>query len=77
MDKFYIEILVDLVPQITDTGFDDIGLGVEVVIPDMFHDHCFGYHSAGVAHQIFEQGKLQRLQENFLICSIDLAFIQV
>jgi hypothetical protein len=62
MDQLSIKMLVDLIPQIAYAGFDNIRLGAEVVIPDMLHDHGFGNDPAGVAHQIFEQGKLQGLQ---------------
>ena len=49
------EALVDLGAQAADMRLDDVGLGVEVVVPDPLQQHGAGHHLAGVAHQVFEQ----------------------
>ena len=56
------EAFVHLLPQAADSRFDHVGLGIEMVVPDMLHDHGFGHHSAGIAHEVFKQGVLKGLQ---------------
>ena len=41
---------------------DDIGLGVEMVVPYMFEQHRPGDHPSGAAHQAFEKLELAPLQ---------------
>jgi hypothetical protein len=41
MDQFGAKFFINFIPQITYASFDNIGLRVKVVIPDMFHDHGF------------------------------------
>ncbi len=43
---------------------DDVGLWVEVIIPNVFEQHRAGDDLLGVAHQIFEQLEFPRLQCN-------------
>jgi len=57
MNQFDVKILIDLFTQSIDPGFDDIGLGIEMIVPHMLHDHGFGHHPAGIAHQVGQQGK--------------------
>ena len=45
---------------------DDIGLGVEMIFPDLLQQHGAGHRLAGVAHQEFQQLELARLQVNLL-----------
>ena len=45
---------------------DHIRLGIEVIIPDMLKQHGAGDDLAGVLHQIFEQPKLARLEDDLL-----------
>ena len=49
-----------------DVHVDDVGLRIEMIVPDVFEQHGAGHHLAGVAHQIFEQAEFARLQRNFL-----------
>jgi hypothetical protein len=37
MNQFGVEVFVNFIPQIAYAGFDNIGLRIKVVIPDMFH----------------------------------------
>src|SRR2546430_16153733 len=39
-----------------------VGLGIEAVIEDVFEDHRFCDRPIGVAHEVFEQRELARLQ---------------
>ena len=64
MNHFPVKSLVDLVPQPADPGLYHIGLGIEMIIPDMLHNHGLGNDPSGVTHQEFEKRKLQRLQVN-------------
>jgi len=41
---------------------DDIGLGIEMILPDILQQHGAGDDLPGMAHQIFEQAKFARLQ---------------
>ena len=43
---------------------DDVGLRVEVIVPDMRRQHGAGHHLAGVLHQEFEQAELARLEDD-------------
>src|SRR5690606_15003291 len=54
--------LVDLGAQPRHVHVDDVGLGVEMVVPDVLQQHGAGDHLAGVLHQILEQPELARLQ---------------
>jgi hypothetical protein len=57
-----VEITVDLVPEPADPGLDDIGQRVEIVVPDVLHDHASGHHPPGVAHEVLEKGELEGLE---------------
>ena len=56
---------------------DDVGLRVEMIVPDMFQQHRAGHHMAGVAHQVFEQLELARQQLDRLVAALDRAGQQV
>src|SRR5581483_6895801 len=62
MDHLDRKITIDLAAQAVDQDVDDVGLGIEVIIPDMLQDHRLRDGSAGVSHQIVEQGELFRLK---------------
>jgi len=62
MNQLLFKPFIDFIPQPADSGFHHIGLGVEMIVPHMFHDHGFGNDPSGMAHQVFQQRKLQRLQ---------------
>ena len=57
-----VEALVDLGAQAGDVHVDHVGLRIEVIFPDAFEQHGAGDDLPGVAHQIFEQAELARLQ---------------
>src|SRR5260370_37000312 len=62
MDERLLEAAVDLRAQAADMDIDDVGLRIEMKIPDAFEQHCPGLDLAGVAHQKFEQPGLPRFQ---------------
>ena len=65
------EALVDLGAQPRDVHVDDVGLRIEVIVPDVLEQHGAGHHLAGVLHQIFEQAELARLQRDRLAAARD------
>src|SRR5204863_5135627 len=58
--------LVDLAPEARDVHVDDVGLRVEVVVPDVLEQHRAGDDLAGMLHEVFEQPELARLQHDGL-----------
>ena len=62
------ETLLDLAAQARDMHINDIGLRVEVIIPDMLQQHCSSDDLPGMAHQIFEQTEFARLEDDDLTC---------
>src|ERR687892_606718 len=68
MDEFgSAKTLVNFIPQPAHACFHDIGLRVEVIVPDMFHDHGFGNDPAGISHKILQQRKFARLEIDFVV----------
>src|SRR5580698_6166128 len=61
-----VEIAIDLGAQARHMHIDHIGLRIEMIVPHMFEQHGARDHFAGVLHQIFEQPKFARLQDDFL-----------
>jgi hypothetical protein len=59
------ETLINFRPQPRDVHVDDVGLRVEVVIPNIFQQHGAGHHLTRMFHEIFEQAELSRLQDDF------------
>src|SRR5436305_6303736 len=66
-----LKTLVDLGAQPRNMHIDDVGLRIEVIIPDVLQKHGAGHHLAGMLHQIFEQTKLARLQRQFVLAAGD------
>src|SRR6266849_1168507 len=57
-----LERLVDLVTQPADQHVHDVGLRVEVVLPDVREDHGLGDHPADITHEVLEERELARPQ---------------
>src|SRR5579859_29614 len=55
---------IDLAAQPAHMGLNDVGLGVEVEIPDALQQHRAGHHATCVAQQVFEQLEFAWLQIN-------------
>jgi hypothetical protein len=62
MEKLRVEVFVDLIPEPMHQHVYHIRLGIEMVVPHVFHDHGLGNHLTGVSHKILEERKLPRLQ---------------
>ena len=60
------ESLVDLGAQAGNMDVDDIGLGIEMIIPDILQKHGAGDDVTSIAHQIFKQLELAGLEKNRL-----------
>src|SRR5688500_445149 len=64
---------IDLAAQAMHEHIDDVRLRIEAVIPNVLQDHRLGYDAARVAHQVFEQRELSRLEIDFLVAAPDFA----
>src|SRR5271154_1941844 len=64
MQKWLRESLVYLRAQPRDMHIDDIGLGVEMIVPDVFQQQGPGHDLAGVLHEVFEQPEFARLERD-------------
>src|SRR6476619_2867760 len=62
LDHLVVEVAIDLLAQTVDEDVDDIGAGVEAVVPDVRQDHRLRDHASGIPHQVLEQRKLARAQ---------------
>ena len=60
------EAFIDLLPQPAHMHVDDVGLRVEVIVPDILEQHRAGHHLTGVAHEEFEQAELARQEFDLL-----------
>src|SRR5271170_2455647 len=58
--------LVDLGSQSRNVHVDDVGLRIEMVVPDILQQHRPGDNLAGMAHEIFQQAEFARLKLQFL-----------
>jgi hypothetical protein len=58
VDEFFIPGFVDLFAEALDIDVDEVGAGIEVVVPDVFADLDATEDAAGGAHEVFEEGEL-------------------
>ena len=58
MQQLLFEALVHLFAQIVDLHVDDVGVGVEVQVPDLFGNVDAAYGLALIHQQILQQGIL-------------------
>ena len=77
MDQLLWKVPVHPVSEPAYQDIDNIGLGVEMVVPNMFQDHGFGNNPVGVSHQVFEQGKLTRLKIDVLAGTNDFSLEKI
>src|ERR1700746_1776851 len=77
VQQLMIEALIDFLAQAADMDIDDVGLWIEVIVPDMLQEHRARNHMAGVAHQVFQQAKLAREHLDRLAAPPDIAGQQV
>ena len=71
MQDRLVETLLDLAAQPRDMDVDDVGLRIEMIVPDILEQHGARHHLAGMAHQIFEQAEFARLQRDLACCAAD------
>src|SRR3546814_21129070 len=60
MDQRPAKAAVDLLPQTADMLVDDVGLRIEMIVPDMFEQHRARHHPPFVAREIGEDAKFAR-----------------
>src|SRR5207253_411620 len=53
---------VDFFPQVVDVDVNDVGRGIEIIIPHVLSEPGSGEHTARVAHKIVEEGELSGRQ---------------
>jgi hypothetical protein len=73
VDDLIGKALVNLIPQTAGQHIHDVGLRIEVIVPDLIKDHGLGDHLPGIAHQIFEQAELPGREFDLRAGSGDLA----
>src|SRR3546814_17022315 len=62
MDQRPAKAAVDLLPQTADMLVDDVGLRIEMIVPDMFEQHRARHHPPFVAREIGEDAKFARVE---------------
>ena len=77
MNQGGVEALVDLVAQPADPRLDNVRLRIEVIVPDVLHDHRLGNHPPGVTREIFEQEELPGLKGDFFVRACDRPRTQI
>ncbi|KKK46648.1 hypothetical protein LCGC14_3163150, partial [marine sediment metagenome] len=75
--QLWLEIAVNLTSQSMYEDIDDIRLRVEMVVPDMLQNHGLGDYVALVAHEVFEQRELPRLELHHLSVPCDVTLEQI
>ena len=73
MDERHTGIAIDLAAQPAHVDVDDVGLGIEVVIPHRLQQHGAGDYLAGVAHQVLQQPELAGLELDGPSCTLHAA----
>src|SRR6476469_4788676 len=58
VQQLLLERTIDLLAQAAHEHVDDVGLGIEVVLPHVRQNHRLRNDSSGVAHQVLEQREL-------------------
>src|SRR2546423_3031149 len=71
MEQLLVEAPIDLLAQAAHEHVDDVGLGIEAVIPHVRQDHRLRDDLAHIAHQILEQRELARPQVDDDVSSCD------
>ena len=68
---------VDLAAEVGDVRLDDVGLAVEVVVPDVIEDLGLGQHPLRVGHEVAEQLELRGREGDQLAGLPDLVGVVV
>ena len=64
MDERVVKAFVYLAPEAAHVHVDDIGLRIEMVVPDFLEKHRARHHLPRMPHQVLEQPKLARLKRD-------------
>ena len=70
MDELVLEGVVDLRTQATDRDFHDIGVAIEIHVPDQGNDLGAREHLTAAAHQQVQQGELLGGQVDALFAAV-------
>src|SRR5436305_14944787 len=62
VNQLSVKGFIDFRSQSAEVCLNNIRLGVEMKLPNMFQQHRMSHHAVGIAHQIFEQTELPRKQ---------------
>ena len=60
--QWALELRIDLLPQLADVDIDDIGLRIEVIIPDIFQQHGARDDLVFLLQQTFKKAEFPWLQ---------------
>src|SRR5665213_3023501 len=64
LNQFRVAGTIDLGTQAADVRLHDVGLGIEMKVPNTFQQHRPRHHMIGMAQQIFQQLKFAGLKIN-------------
>src|SRR6516164_1915707 len=62
VDQLRLALRTDFGTEPTHMGLDDLSFGVKMKVPDSLEQHCSGYHALRIAHEVFKQSELPRLE---------------
>src|ERR1700710_2732781 len=68
-----LEPFLELAPEPADMDVDDVGAGIEMIVPDLLEQHRPSDDAAFVAGEIFEQPIFARLEVDHLAGALDHA----
>ena len=77
MNKIGLVPGIELAAQAAYMGFDNIGFGIKMKIPDVFKQHGASDHLSGMTDKILKQAKLSWLKIDDLPASPDDSFQKV
>jgi hypothetical protein len=77
MNELDRTMLSQLRTQSADMCFNDVGLGIEMEVPDCFQQHRASDDPIGVAHELCKQLELARLQINRIAAVRDRSLEQI
>src|SRR3546814_9068980 len=60
MQQGLVAAIVQLATQAADMHVDDVGAGIEMIVPDAFQQHGSRHHLVWMAQEIFQQAELAR-----------------
>src|SRR3954470_19273907 len=73
MKQRFFEAVVELAAEAADVDVDDVGAGIEMIVPNLLEKHGPGDHAPLVAGEIFEQQIFARLEVELLAVALHRA----